>query len=146
MSFRLSEEQYAALTKRKAKPLVKAPTVKSEGPDKWPAVLQSQIIEAGLPAPFREFTWHPTRNFRADLAWPGHQFAVEVDGAVHRIKGKFERDIERHNLLVLAGWKYLRVTPDMVRSGEALRLVREALAATPANDSSRARFETKMKG
>lgn len=140
---RLSEQQYASLKKRKSlttpastRVLERAakefaPTLRAlaehDNADRWPLVLRDQIVEAGLPEPFREFVWHPTRNFRADLAWPDRKFIVEVDGAVHRIRGKFERDIERHNLLIRAGWIYIRVTPEMVRSGEALQWVREFL-------------------
>ena len=104
------------------------PAEKADQPDRWPLVLRDQIVEAGLPEPFREFVWHPTRNFRADLAFPDRKFIVEVDGAVHRIKSKFARDIERHNLLVREGWIYIRVTPEMVRSGEALQWVKEFMA------------------
>ena len=104
------------------------PNPPADKPDRWPLVLRDQIVEAGLPEPFREFTWHPTRNFRADLCWPSKKFIVEVDGAVHRIKGKFLRDIERHYHLVKQGWVYVRVTPEMVRSGEALQWVKEFLS------------------
>lgn len=129
-TLRLSEKEYAAMRIKSGK--VPAPRPwpapeKAEQPDRWPLVLRDQIIGAGLPEPYREFCWHPTRNFRADLAWPDRKFIVEVDGAVHRVKGKFERDIERHNLLVQARWVYIRVTPDMVRAGDALQWVKEFL-------------------
>lgn len=66
-----------------------------------------------------------------DLWAPRHLpgLAVEVDGQVHRIKGRFAADIERHNALMLAGWRWARVTPRMVETGEALALVRELLSA-----------------
>lgn len=101
----------------------------AEQPDRYPLMLRDQIVQAGLPEPFREFVWHPTRNFRADLCWPSKKFIVEVDGAVHRMKDKFARDIERHNLLIQAGYLYIRVTPAMVKSGEALQLVKEFIDA-----------------
>lgn len=128
-TLRLSQQQYDSLKKRTVKLAAEVLTKpRVEQTDRWPLVLRDQIVEAGLPEPFREFTWHPTRNFRADLAWPEKKFIVEVDGAVHRIKSKFARDIERHNLLVQAGFVYIRVTPDMVRSGEALQWVKEFMA------------------
>jgi len=46
--------------------------------------------------------------------------AVEVDGVVHRIKAQFQRDREKHNLALIAGWRVLHVSPDDVRSGKAL--------------------------
>jgi very-short-patch-repair endonuclease len=95
--------------------------------DRWPIVLRDQIEAAGLPVPFREHVFHASRNWRCDLAWPDRRQAVEVDGAVHRIKGRFKGDIEKHNALTLAGYRWLRVTPAQVRDGEALKLVRELL-------------------
>jgi very-short-patch-repair endonuclease len=97
-------------------------------PDRWPLVLRDQIVDAGLLEPYREFTWHAQRNWRLDLAWPGLRLACEVDGMVHRIKGRFLADIERHNAMMAAGWRWIRVTPRMVETGEALALVRELLA------------------
>lgn len=129
---RLSEQQYASLRKRTVK-LAAEVVAKPEKVDRWPLVLRDQIVEAGLPEPFREFVWHPTRNFRLDLAWPKHPrgpFGCEVDGGVHRLKDKWKRDIERHYHLVKQGWIYIRVTPEMVRSGEALQWVKEFLEST----------------
>ena len=132
-TLRLSEKEYAAMRIKSGKvpaprPWPAPPAEKADQPDRWPLVLRDQIVEAGLPEPFREFVWHPTRSFRLDLAWPNHPrgpFGCEVDGAVHRLKDKFKRDIERHYLLVKQGWIYIRVTPEMVRSGEALQWVKE---------------------
>ena len=125
-ALRLTEQQFSAL-KGRTKKLAAQVVAKPEQPDRYPLILRDQIVEAGLPEPFREFVWHPTRNFRADLAWPALKQIVEVDGAVHRMKDKFARDIERHNLLMMQGWRYLRVTPQMVRSGEALTVVKTFL-------------------
>lgn len=125
---RLSQQQYDSLKRRTTSLAAEVVAKPDPKPDRWPLVLRDQIVEAGLPEPFREFVWHPTRNFRADLAFPDRKFIVEVDGAVHRIKSKFARDIERHNLLVREGWIYIRVTPEMVRSGEALQWVKEFMA------------------
>ena len=88
--------------------------------------LRDQIVAAGLPEPFREFTFHPTRDWRLDLAWPTHKLAVEIDGQVHRTKERFARDVEKHNALIFAGWRYLRVAPVNVETGSALTLVKLA--------------------
>lgn len=134
-TLRLSEKEYAAMRIKSGKvpaprPWPAPPAEKTDQPDRWPLVLRDQIVEAGLPVPFREFVFHPSRDWRLDLAWPGLQFAVEIDGMVHRIKGRFLKDIEKHNALVLSGWRHLRVTPRMVETGEALQLVRNALQVT----------------
>lgn len=47
-----------------------------------------------------------------------HKLAVDIAGL----------DIERSNAAVLAGWRILRLTPDMVENGQALALVKEALS------------------
>jgi very-short-patch-repair endonuclease len=83
------------------------------------------LQEAGIEGPwYREFTFHEERNWKLDVAMPSRKLSVEIDGGVHRIKGKFLRDMERHNALIISGWKYIRVTPAQVENGEALVLVR----------------------
>lgn len=141
-SLRLTEQQYASVKKTLSArtvgyqpigggehplPPPRDPGGKAEKTDRWPLVLRDQIVEAGLPEPFREFVWHPTRNFRADLCWPGKKLIVECDGSVHRIKGKWLKDIEKQNHMAKHGWICIRVTPDMVRKGEALWWVKDLL-------------------
>lgn len=129
MSLRMTAEQYAALQKRRTKAPAAAPAKVPEHAkaDKHPLMLRDQIVAQGEPEPYREFTFHPSRGWRLDLAWPDRRLAIEVDGGVHRIKGRFLSDIEKHNALFLAGWRHLRVTPRMVETGEALELVLLAL-------------------
>ncbi len=87
--------------------------------------LLKAILDANLPGRwYREFTFHAERDWRLDVACPDIALGVEVDGGVHRIKKRFLADIEKHNALVLSGWRYLRVTPAQVKSGYALTLVK----------------------
>lgn len=44
---------------------------------------------------------------------------------MHRLKNRFMRDLEKYNRLAMMDWRLLRVTPEMVRSGEALQWVKE---------------------
>lgn len=127
-SLRLSEQQYASLKKRTVKLAAEVVKPQAEKPDRWPLVLRDQIVEAGLPEPFREFVFHPTRGWKIDLAYPGDRRAIEVEGGVHRLKSRFMRDIEKYNRLAMMDWRLLRVTPEMVRSGEALQWVKEFIA------------------
>ena len=126
---RLTVSEYDALMGKRRKPQSALQQLREpcEQVDGWPIVLRDQIEAAGLPVPYREHMFHVNRGWRLDLAWPERRLAVEVDGAVHRIKGRFKGDIEKHNALTLAGWRWLRVTPQQVREGEALALVRELL-------------------
>lgn len=67
------------------------------------------------------------RGWRLDFCWPDLRLAVEVDGGVHRIAGRFAGDIDKHNALVFAGWMYLRTDPERIRSGQAVATIRAAL-------------------
>lgn len=85
------------------------------------------------------------RLWRFDFAFSG-KVAVEVDGGTWARQGArkcpvcgqvpsgrhsggrgFEKDCEKLNAAVLLGWRVLRVTPAMIQSGEAIRLVRRIL-------------------
>lgn len=94
----------------------------------YAVMLRAQIELAGLPLPIREYCFHDTRNWRIDLCWTDRMLALEVDGEVHRIKGRFVADLEKHQALFFAGYRLLRVSTAQVRSGEALRIVERALA------------------
>ncbi len=83
-----------------------------------------------LPTPTREATFIEGRKFRADFMWPG--LIVEVEGGVYsggrHTRGiGFESDCEKQNLAVLAGYRYMRVTPRQIDSGDAIRWIEEAL-------------------
>lgn len=80
-----------------------------------------------MPAPLREYRFHPTRKWRFDFAWPDQHLAVEVDGEVHRIKSRFHADIQKHAIATLMGWTVLRVGGQQVRNGAAVKWVREVL-------------------
>jgi very-short-patch-repair endonuclease len=87
-----------------------------------------------LPAPTEELKFHPTRKWRFDLAFQDQQLAIEIDGAVF-MQGRHSRgvgitkDCEKICEAVILGWRVMRVTTDMVKSGEALNLVERAYRA-----------------
>lgn len=100
-------------------------------------LLAFQIKAAKLPEPVRQYRYAPPRRFRADFAWllpPPFSLLVEVQGGIYtrRAHGSITgvlADIDRLNAATLADWRLLRVTPDQVRSGEALQLIERALRA-----------------
>ena len=118
MALRLTEAGYARLAKRRGN-LPRIHPVKTGR--KWEDLFAAQL-DAQAIAYEREYRFLPARRFRFDFAiLPLYRcIAVEVDGAVHRIKAQFRRDREKHNLALIAGWRVLRVGSDDVRSGRAL--------------------------
>jgi len=77
------------------------------------SLLRLLIISAGLPEPAigppvpvcdGGLVLHP------DLAYPDLRIAIEYEGDGHRDAGRWERDIERRELLEDAGWRVIRVT------------------------------------
>jgi hypothetical protein len=81
-----------------------------------------------MPAHQRNYFFLQTRDFELDFAWPSLKVAVEVQGMEHRIKGKWQRDIEKRALAMLAGWRVLEVDGASVRDGRALEWTRKLLA------------------
>lgn len=100
------------------------------------ATLALQIRVEKLPLPVKQFYPFRERRFRCDFAWPDRRVIVEVDGEAHRIKARFHADIEKHALLVLAGYTVLRVGGREVRSGQAVQWVRQLLAAHPVVEAA----------
>lgn len=91
---------------------------------RWEDEFAAQLEDAGI-AYRREYRFVPGRKFRFDFAFPDRQIAVEIDGAVHRIKVRFHSDREKGNLAILHGWRVLHVGPDAVRDGRALEILRQ---------------------
>lgn len=133
---RMTEKELAAITRKPGY------SVQPRGPDKRPRKegsglrktypdynrsLLNQIELAGLPPAVAEHRFHPVRKWRLDLAYPERKLAIEIDGMVHRIKGMFYRDLEKHQALFFEGWRLLRISTAQVRSGAALAMVRRAL-------------------
>lgn len=85
-----------------------------------------QVRAVKLPRPERELRFCEDRRWRMDFAWPRERIAVEIQGGIwtsgrHVTGIGAERDMEKHNAAVLAGWTLLYLSPGMVRSGEGLR-------------------------
>lgn len=100
-------------------------------------LLAKILRRGGLPAPVRQFEVVVAgQRFRLDAAYPELMIFIEGDGfGVHTMRGAFERDRSRQNLLVVAGWLPLRFTwqrlcrsPEgVVREVRAARLLRQPL-------------------
>ena len=95
--------------------------------------LLSQIRMIGLPEPAVEYMAIPGRKFRYDLAFIPQKILIEIQGGIYSYKpshasaGGIRRDCEKANLAVAHGWRLFHFTPDMVRNGEAVRMIEEAI-------------------
>ena len=97
-------------------------------------VLAWQLRAYGITDFEQEYKFHDLRRWRTDIALVSHRLAVEVEGGVwtkgrHTRSAGFLGDMEKYNELALAGWRLIRVTPQQVKSGEALALIERALLA-----------------
>lgn len=101
-------------------------------------LLYMQITAAGLHHGCRpQFQFAaPERLYRSDFAWPEQRVLVEVEGAIwaggksgHNSGTGITRDCEKANLATLRGWRTLRFVEKHIKSGEAVRVIREALGA-----------------
>lgn len=94
--------------------------------------LRSLFRAHGLPEPEPEVRFHHLRRWRWDWCWVRQKLALEIQGGTwtngRHTRGRgYRNDCEKQNAGVLLGWRILNVTTDMVKSGEVLELVREAL-------------------
>ena len=96
-------------------------------------LLLNQLKICQLPEPVREYRFHHARRWRFDMAWPDCLLAVEIEGGTWKLKSRhtsgsgFHNDCLKYNSAILLGWRVLRFDGDMVRSGEALKVLEQAL-------------------
>ena len=94
--------------------------------------LDFMIKAENLPVPQREFRFCRDRKFRFDFAWPILRIAVEVQGGLwiigrHNRPSAMDSEYEKLNLATLYGWRMFLFTPRMIRSGEAIDLLKQIL-------------------
>ena len=94
--------------------------------------LALQILANGLPVPVREFACIPNRKFRFDFGWPAHLLLCEVQGGVwtvgaHSTGAGITRDCEKASLAAVYGYRLIPVTAKQIKSGDAIKWIREAL-------------------
>lgn len=95
------------------------------------ALLALQIRALKLPVPERNYRWMTGRRYEWDFAYPDRKIAIEVQGMVHRIKSKWERDIFKRAYGLLDGWRVLEVSGETIRSGVAIQWIEKLLNETP---------------
>jgi len=82
----------------------------------------------GIPAPTREYVFHPTRKWRFDFAYLRKKLAIEVEGGTwtggrHNSGVGFRNDCIKYNEAAILGWTVLRFTTDMISDGIAIQQI-----------------------
>lgn len=95
---------------------------------------QHELCKAGLMQGIRsEHKGIDGRQFRFDFAWPDDHLALECQGIVWGGKGRHQTgtglagDCEKLNLAMLNGWRMILITQQHLKTGEAVRWVKQAL-------------------
>jgi very-short-patch-repair endonuclease len=91
------------------------------------AELERQIASAGLLGAKYDCVYLVGSRCRADILFEAQRLVVEVQGAVHRIKGKAHADIRKAAESLLQGYRLLPVDRDAIQSGDALRWIQQLL-------------------
>ena len=83
----------------------------------------------------REVRFHPDRKWRFDFMVVDTNLFVEIEGITyeggrHQRKGGFEEDCLKYAEAQLLGYKVLRVTGQMVKSGYAIQAVERLMKWT----------------
>lgn len=80
----------------------------------------------------REYRFNPDRKWRVDFCLPDRKIAIEIEGGTwsggrHGTGSGMEKDMEKYNSLALAGYRLLRFSTGMVKSGVAIDTLRAML-------------------
>lgn len=95
--------------------------------------LLQRIKDLRLPRPKVEHTFHPTRQWRFDLAWPEYKVAVECEGikrgkkSRHTTNEGYAADAEKYNAAIELGWFVLRYVPAQIYDDSAVEQIRRVL-------------------
>lgn len=94
-------------------------------------LLDMQLRVRAVPSYQTEYYFALPRQYRADFCWSQEPYLliVEVEGGIytrqpsHSSITGIKRDIEKHNLATILGYRVLRFHSDQVRSGEAIETI-----------------------
>ena len=104
-------------------------------------LLALHIRAEKLQEPLREYRFHNKRRWRFDFAWPDIKFAVEIEGVTHYGKNSngtmklgrhqtskgMQNDCEKYGEAMLLGWNVYRCTQQMVKSGQAIEMIKNLI-------------------
>lgn len=82
----------------------------------------------------REFTFHPTRQWRADIVIHAPKIICEYQGGLylgrkggHQTASGARNDWEKSNEAQMLGYFFLQFGPDEVRTGDAMNTIKRAI-------------------
>lgn len=133
-SARWTAEQYADYERRRGQaerditPKVAARLLPAEKESKLERRFAQQLTDAGIAGYQRDYFFLPDRELELDFAWAPVKVYVEVQGMSHRIKAKFQADIEKRALALFAGWRGLEIDGASIRDGRAIEWTKRLLA------------------
>lgn len=122
------------------RPKAASTATKRQRPAHWPPgvdselemMLVTRLERAGLPLGEGQYRFVPGRLYRFDRAYPSQMVAIEIQGGVwvngaHSRGSGVQRDCLKLSLGAALGWRVLPVTREMIESGQAVDLIRQAL-------------------
>jgi hypothetical protein len=130
---RLLAPHKAKLPKRRKPNTARSALMRAAGVDsELELILANRLERAGLPLGETQHRFVPGRQFRFDRAWPAQMVAVEVQGGVwsqngHARPSMVDHDCVKFSIAAAFGWRVLPVTKEMIESGQAVELIRQAL-------------------
>ena len=92
-------------------------------------IVSAYYQQEGLPEPVYEWRFHPERMWRIDIAWPDSKVGIEVQGGIwvsgrHARGSGLVREYERHNQLLVWGWRVVYILPHDVCMQDTVLLVK----------------------
>lgn len=136
MSARWTEQELADYQSRRGsavKVSTAKPAISREVKNDYKAEFEQQLSLVKIQV-VREFFFHPLRKWRCDWIVKDTRVLVEFEGGLfkkraagHNSVTGILRDIEKYNEAALLGFTVIRIAPNHVRSGEALKWVERAI-------------------
>lgn len=134
----ITEREYNEILRRRNRPRLQDPVpvkrlISRDVKTDYKAEFEQQLSLVGVKFE-REFVFAPPRKWRSDWLITGTKVLIEFEGGLfakraagHSSVTGILRDIEKYNAATLAGYVVMRVTPNYIRSGQALKWAEQAI-------------------
>jgi hypothetical protein len=102
--------------------------------------LFTRLRHAGLPLGIGQHRFVPGRQYRFDRCWTEQMVAAEVQGGIwtggrHARGSGIAAECVKLSIAAALGWRVLPLTDEMIESGQAVELIRQALEIAPAEQA-----------